>query len=43
MTKLKIVEIVVLAATAFLTAMKSILKFIDYIGKIRPKAAPNAA
>ena len=35
MSKLKVVEIVVLAATAIFAAAKSIIKFIEYITKLR--------
>jgi hypothetical protein len=35
MSKLKIIEIVVLAATALLAAVKAIIKFIGYYGKLR--------
>ena len=37
MTKLKIIEIVISAAATLLTAAKSVLRFIGYIGKLRRK------
>jgi len=43
MSKLKLVEIVVLAATALLTAVRSIVKFLEYMGKLKGKRAACAA
>ena len=42
MSKLKIVEIVASAGAALLAAVKSVIKFIDYIVKLREKQ-PAAA
>ena len=40
MGKLKIAEIVVLAAAAIVTAAKAIIKFIGYIYALAPKEEP---
>ena len=37
MDKWKVVELVLLAASAFIAAIKSVVKFIGYIGKLRAK------
>lgn len=37
MNKLKIVETLLLAVYALLSAVKSIIKFIGYVGKLKPK------
>jgi len=42
-SKLKLVEIVVLAATALLTAARSVIKFLEYMGKLKAKRAECAA
>jgi hypothetical protein len=42
MTSLKLVEIVVLGATALLAAARYILKFLDYVGKLQAKSAFGA-
>ena len=39
MTSLKLVEIVILGATALLAAVKYILKFLECVGKLQPKFA----
>ena len=46
MSKLKIIEVVVLAGTALFAAAKSVIKFIDYIIKLshsRKNVAASAA
>jgi len=43
MGKLKLIEIVVLAAAAFFAALKSIIKSIDYMHKFKEKRAECAA
>jgi len=43
MSKLKIVEIVVLAATAIFAAAKSIIKFIEYMAKLKATRAAAVA
>ena len=43
MSNLKFAEIVVLAGTALLTAAKFVIKFIEYIGKIKPKTSKPTA
>ena len=42
MTSLKLVEIVVLGATALLAAFRYILKFLEYVGKLQPSFAVGA-
>jgi len=42
MSKLKLVEIVVLAAAALMAAVRSIIKFLDYTGKLQAKCAAGA-
>ena len=42
MTSFKLVEIVVLGATALLAAIKYILKFLDCVGKLQPEFAIDA-
>jgi len=42
MGRLKLVEIVVLAAAALLAAAKSIVKFLDYVGKLNANRAAGA-
>jgi hypothetical protein len=42
MTKLKLAELVILAISALITAAKSIIKFIDYIGRMRKPIAGKA-
>lgn len=42
MGKLKLVEIVVLAAAALLAAVRSIIKFLDYAGRIGANCAAGA-
>ena len=37
MNKLKIAELIILAISALTAAIKSALKFIDYLGKLRQK------
>jgi len=37
MSKIKLIDLIVSAATALLTAAKSVIKFIDYISKLREK------
>lgn len=39
MSKLKLVEIVLMAANALIMAAKSVVKLIDYLGKLKQK--PN--
>ena len=41
MSKLKLIEIVVLAATALLTAVKFILKFIGYVSQLNKQKQPT--
>jgi len=43
MSKLKVVEILVNAIAALVAAVKSTVKFIDYIVKLRNKPATSAA
>ena len=43
MNKLKIVELVISAVAAFAAAAKSVVKFIDYIFKIKHKKAAASA
>ena len=43
MGKLKIVELVVLAATALLAAVKAVIKFLDYMGRLRAERTECAA
>jgi len=43
MGKLKLVEIVVLAAAALLAAARSIIKFLAYAGKMGENCAAGAA
>ena len=43
MGKLKIVELVVLAASALLAAVKAVIKFLDYMGRLRAERAECAA
>lgn len=43
MSKLKLVEIVVLAATALLAAARSVIKFIEYMGKLKAKRVASTA
>jgi hypothetical protein len=40
--KLKLVEIVVMGATALLAAARYIVKFLDYVGKLQIKFAVDA-
>ena len=42
MSNLKLVEIVVLGATALLAAAKYVLKFLDYVGKLSVGYAARA-
>jgi len=42
MSRLKIVELVVAAGTALFSAAKYVVKFIDYIFKLRHKNVANA-
>ena len=37
MTKIKIIEMVLMAATALLTAAKSVIRFMGYVGKLKQK------
>ena len=41
MSKLTVFEIVISALSAIVSAAKSILKFIGYIGKLRPALAES--
>ena len=43
MGKLKIVELVLLAVSALVSAAKGVIKFIDYIGKVRNRPAIKTA
>ena len=43
MSKLKIVEIAVLAINALLVAVRSVIKFIEYMGKLKAQRARGAA
>jgi len=43
MSKLKLVEIVVLAATALLMVARPIIKFLDYMSKLKAQRAECAA
>jgi len=43
MGKLKIAELIVLTISALATAAKSIIKFFEYIGKIRRQPARGTA
>ena len=44
MSKLKIIEMVILAGTALFTAAKSVVKFVEYVFKLRNKnVVVNAA
>jgi len=42
MTNLKLIEIVVLGATALLAAARCILKFLGYVGKLQTNLAADA-
>jgi len=42
MSNLKLVEIVVMGATALLAAAKYVLKFLDYVGKLSVGYATRA-
>ena len=41
MAKLKVIELVMLAISAAVAAVKSVIKFIDYIVSARPKPAES--
>lgn len=43
MSKLKIVEIVIMAGSALLSAVRYVIKFIDYIIKLRHNKAEASA
>ena len=42
MDKIRIVEVIVLAGIAILSAVKSIIKFIDYISKLHDNSTTAA-
>jgi hypothetical protein len=37
MSKIKIIELVLIAAATLIEAMKAIIKFIGYVGKLKKK------
>jgi len=41
MGKLKVIELILLAASALITAVKSVIKFIEYIGELAKRKQEN--